>query len=111
LRARGLRVGGDGSGIVPLIVGATAAAVALTDALLARGVFVQAIRPPTVPEGTSRLRITPIATHSAADVNALLVALEETLDGRAPGANGPIAGGTAKGGRARAASHRRGTGA
>jgi 7-keto-8-aminopelargonate synthetase-like enzyme len=38
--------------------------MALAAALLQRGIFAQGIRPPTVPEGTSRLRVTPMATHS-----------------------------------------------
>jgi 8-amino-7-oxononanoate synthase len=38
--------------------------MALADALLQHGIFAHGIRPPTVPEGTSRLRVTPMATHS-----------------------------------------------
>ncbi len=63
--------------IQPLVVGANAAAVALADALWARGFWVPAIRPPTVPQGTARLRITLSAAHTVADVDALGTALAE----------------------------------
>ena len=63
--------------IQPLIVGANDAAVALSEALLARGIFVPAIRPPTVPPETARLRVSLSAAHSEDDVHALLVALRD----------------------------------
>ncbi len=55
--------------IIPWLVGDPAVAVALRDRLLARGLFVQAIRPPTVPAGTSRLRLTLHAGLGDADVD------------------------------------------
>ena len=61
--------------IQPLIVGDNAAALALADRLRERGVLVPAIRPPTVPAGTARLRITLSAAHSADDVAQLSAAL------------------------------------
>jgi 8-amino-7-oxononanoate synthase len=61
--------------IQPLLVGDAALASALSDALLARGVLIGAIRPPTVAAGTSRLRITLTAGHSAQQVEQLLAAL------------------------------------
>ena len=51
--------------IVPLIVGEERAAVSLCEAALRRGVFAQAIRPPTVAPGTSRLRLAVMASHTA----------------------------------------------
>ena len=63
LRAEGLDPGGAGTQIVPLVVGDASDTVALCERLLELGVFGQAIRPPTVPEGTSRLRLTAMATH------------------------------------------------
>jgi 7-keto-8-aminopelargonate synthetase-like enzyme len=51
------------SPILPVMVGDERRAMALCEHLLERGVFAQGIRPPTVPEGTSRLRVTLMATH------------------------------------------------
>jgi 8-amino-7-oxononanoate synthase len=54
--------------IVPVIVGDERAAVSLCEAALARGVFAQAIRPPTVAAGTSRLRLAVMASHTAEEL-------------------------------------------
>jgi 8-amino-7-oxononanoate synthase len=61
--------------IQPLVVGANAAAVGLSEALLRRGFWVPAIRPPTVPQGTARLRVSLTAAHTTADIDALAEAL------------------------------------
>ena len=61
--------------IQPVVLGSEAAAVAASDALRAQGLWVPAIRPPTVPAGTSRLRITFSSAHETADVDRLLEAL------------------------------------
>ncbi|MDQ2962275.1 MAG: 8-amino-7-oxononanoate synthase [Pseudomonadota bacterium] len=66
--------------IQPLVVGDNAAALALSDALWQRGLWVPAIRPPTVPQGTARLRITLSAAHAEADVARLLAALAELAE-------------------------------
>ncbi|ROO27818.1 8-amino-7-oxononanoate synthase [Salinisphaera orenii MK-B5] len=72
------------SPIQPLVLGAEARALTLSDALLARGYLVGAIRPPTVAPGTSRLRVTLTAGHSAAQVDGLLAALSDAIhDGAA----------------------------
>ena len=63
--------------IQPLVIGANADAVRLSRALLERGLLVPAIRTPTVPAGTARLRITLSAAHSEADVAQLVEALHE----------------------------------
>jgi len=63
--------------IQPLVLGEAAAAVALSQALWDRGIFVPAIRPPTVPQGTARLRVSFSAAHTDDDVDALLAALAE----------------------------------
>jgi 7-keto-8-aminopelargonate synthetase-like enzyme len=68
---------GHPSPIVPVLIGDEEAALAASDALLDRGLFVPAIRPPTVAPGTSRLRIALSAAHTDAQVEALVRALAE----------------------------------
>jgi 8-amino-7-oxononanoate synthase len=63
--------------IQSLVVGDNVAALGLSDALWQRGLWVPAIRPPTVPRGTARLRITISAAHADTDVERLLAALVE----------------------------------
>jgi 8-amino-7-oxononanoate synthase len=63
--------------IVPLIVGEERAAVDLCEAALERGVFAQAIRPPTVAPGTSRLRLAVMATHTADELGEAAKVLAE----------------------------------
>lgn len=58
--------------IVPLLIGDAEKTMQLSQALLEQGFFVQGIRPPTVPKGTSRLRLVPTATHTDAHVEALI---------------------------------------
>ncbi len=66
--------------IQPLIIGENQAAVALAERLLERGLWVPAIRPPTVPAGTARLRISLSAAHTVDQVDALLAALQDCAD-------------------------------
>jgi 8-amino-7-oxononanoate synthase len=63
--------------IQPLIIGPNAATLALSDALFERGLWVPAIRPPSVPQGSARLRISLSSAHSADDIDQLLSALHE----------------------------------
>ena len=63
--------------IVPIVLGDEAAALAASDRLLERGLLVPAIRPPTVPPGTSRLRVALSAAHTDEQVDRLVVALDE----------------------------------
>src|SRR4029079_2325593 len=63
LEALGVDCGASCTQIVPVVLGDARAAVKACEASLARGVFAQAIRPPTVPEGTSRLRLAVMASH------------------------------------------------
>ena len=75
----GWSLGESETAIQPLIVGDNAAALALSAALEAEGIRVGAIRPPTVPAGTARLRITLSASHTAADVARLLEAIARAV--------------------------------
>ena len=68
---------GHPSPILPVVVGEEAAALKTAEALLERGLLVPAIRPPTVPAGTSRLRVALSAAHTEAQVDSLLAALAE----------------------------------
>jgi len=63
--------------IQPLVIGDAATAVRVAEALAARGILVPAIRPPTVPAGTARLRISLSSAHTLNDVDALARALRE----------------------------------
>ena len=75
LSGAGFRLGPSVSPILPLLVGDTARAMRMSRILLERGVLIPAIRPPTVPDGTARLRIAPMATHAQADLDAALGAI------------------------------------
>ena len=67
----------SGTAIQPLVTGSNESALNLSVALRARGIWVPAIRPPTVPLGTARLRITLSAAHTEQDVEKLVGALHE----------------------------------
>ena len=69
--------------IQPIVVGESRRAVDISDKLADRGFLITAIRPPTVPTGTARLRITLTAAHREADVDELLQALADILEGPA----------------------------
>ncbi|SPR97670.1 8-amino-7-oxononanoate synthase [Cupriavidus taiwanensis] len=75
----GWTLGDSQTAVQPLIVGDNGAALALSAALEADGIRVGAIRPPTVPEGTARLRITLSAAHTEADVRRLLEVLSAAV--------------------------------
>lgn len=76
LRALGFQLGASSSPILPLIIG-DAKCMKFSEQLLERGVFAQGIRPPTVPQGTSRLRITLMATHTREHIDRALKVFEE----------------------------------
>jgi len=68
LAALGFDVGDAASHIIPVRIGDVEGTLRVSNRLLDAGVFVQAIRPPTVPPGTARLRITAMSTHTADDM-------------------------------------------
>ncbi|MEL0169265.1 MAG: 8-amino-7-oxononanoate synthase [Pseudomonadaceae bacterium] len=73
--ALGLELMDSPTPIQPIVVGSSERALALSAALRARGLLVTAIRPPTVPQGTARLRVTLSAAHTEQQVDRLLDAL------------------------------------
>jgi len=87
-RNAGLDVGRSATQIVPVVVGDDRRAMQLADALLAAGILGVGIRPPTVPEGSSRIRFSLTAAHTRVDLETLTrvapeLVLERVNDGRA----------------------------
>ena len=74
LRSLGFEVPEGESQILPILIGENDRTMQLSAKLLTRGVFVQGIRPPTVAEGTSRLRLTPMATHRPEHIERVIEA-------------------------------------
>jgi 8-amino-7-oxononanoate synthase len=75
----GISVSGSACQIVPVIVGSAQAAMRLSKQLEERGMIVPAIRPPSVPERTARVRISLCADHTEDDIRRLVTALKECL--------------------------------
>ena len=76
-KALGLQLMSSESAVQPITIGSDQHALDFSEKLLKKGFWVSAIRPPTVPEGTARLRFTFTANHTAEQVNQLLDALNE----------------------------------
>ncbi|MCD4824449.1 MAG: 8-amino-7-oxononanoate synthase [Phycisphaerae bacterium] len=79
LHAAGMDTRGSVSQIIPVVVGSAGEAVSLSEMLLEEGFFIPAIRPPTVPPATSRLRISLSASHHAADLERLVNILRDRI--------------------------------
>jgi glycine C-acetyltransferase/8-amino-7-oxononanoate synthase len=77
LAQEGLDTGRSRSHIIPLVLGEPERALAASRRALEGGVFAQAIRPPTVPAGTSRLRLAVMASHSKAELRSAARTLGE----------------------------------
>ena len=77
LAARGVATAPSTTHIVPVRIGDNDVTMQVCERLLARGFYAQGIRHPSVPEGTARLRITPMATHTESDIDALADAVAE----------------------------------
>jgi glycine C-acetyltransferase/8-amino-7-oxononanoate synthase len=80
LALEGFPVEEEGLHIVPLVVGEERAATRLCQEAIERGVFAQAIRPPTVPSGTSRLRLAAMASHTASELQMAARVLGEAAN-------------------------------
>lgn len=79
LRGTSWQLGESSTAVQALVIGPNDEALAVMEGLRTRGLWVPAIRPPTVPEGTARLRIALSAAHSEADVDRLIQALAELM--------------------------------
>jgi 8-amino-7-oxononanoate synthase len=79
LATRGVSTAPSDTHIVPVRIGDNARTMAVCEALLSQGFYAQGIRHPSVPEGSARLRITPMATHAEAEIDALASAVAEAL--------------------------------
>ena len=78
LRAMGFTIWGDGTvPVAPLIVGEDLAAVAFSEKLFELGVYAPPFRYPAVPEGTARIRVTPMATHTSEQLERALAIFEQ----------------------------------
>lgn len=75
----GLKVPASDTPIQPIILGASDTALHVSDRLLSAGILVPAIRPPTVAKHTARLRVSFSATHTKAQIDQLIVALEQLM--------------------------------
>jgi 8-amino-7-oxononanoate synthase len=78
----GKRRGKTGA-IIPIVIGDEAKAMEISERLLAQGIFIPAIRYPTVARGQARLRLTLTAAHTSSDVEQMLAALEKVLNQKA----------------------------
>jgi 8-amino-7-oxononanoate synthase len=79
LRARGINAGLSSTHIIPLIIGDEGKTITLQQTLKNHGILTSAVRPPTVPPGTSRLRIALTTSHTDEDIQRLLTTLEAIL--------------------------------
>lgn len=77
LRHAGFRLTPTASPILPILVGNASQALAFAERLLALGVFAPAIRPPTVPDSTSRIRVTVTSEHSPEQLDEALASFEQ----------------------------------
>jgi len=79
LTEAGLPAGPSRTQIVPLVIGDATETMRVCEAAIEQGVFAQAIRPPTVPDGTSRLRLAVMATHTKTELRAAAGTLAEVM--------------------------------
>jgi 8-amino-7-oxononanoate synthase len=80
LAGLGLSIGKSGSAILPVMIGDEGKAMKIFEKLLARGVFIPAVRYPTVPKGKARLRVTVSAAHTRQDIAKLIAAFTKIME-------------------------------
>ena len=93
LAREGFEVSGAAAHVVPLVVGDAERAARIVDHALELGVFAEAIRPPAVPDGTARVRVSAMASHTRAELRGAATALGRAAlrAGFRPGAGLPVA--------------------
>ncbi len=84
LKDLGFSLGKSSSQILPLIIGDAEDCMSFSECLLAKGVYAQGIRPPTVQPGSARLRITPMATHTDEHLKHAIQAFKEVKEENEP---------------------------
>jgi glycine C-acetyltransferase/8-amino-7-oxononanoate synthase len=83
LTQMGLTLTASNSPILPIVIGDETRTLETAQALLERGIYAPAIRPPTVPQGSSRIRLTVTAEHSRSHLDQVLYAFQDILKSRA----------------------------
>lgn len=83
LTQMGLTLTASNSPILPIVIGDETRTLGVAQALLERGIYAPAIRPPTVPQGSSRIRLTVTAEHSRSHLDQVLHAFQDILQSRA----------------------------
>jgi glycine C-acetyltransferase/8-amino-7-oxononanoate synthase len=93
LAREGFDVSGAAAHVVPLVVGDSERAARLVDFALEQGVFAEAVRPPAVPDGTARVRLSVMASHTREELRsaATVLARAALRAGFRPGAGLPVA--------------------
>lgn len=81
LKANGFNTMGCETPIIPILIGKAEKALKMSEDLFEQGIYAPAIRPPTVPEGTCRLRLTVMAAHTKEDLDIALMAFEKVGKG------------------------------
>ncbi len=81
LKAARFEVGDSVSQIIPIVIGPAAEALRISRRLLEAGFLVPAIRPPTVPRGSSRLRVSLCSAHEMSDLERFVATLTEAARG------------------------------
>lgn len=84
LKDLGFSLGKSSSQILPLMIGEAQDCMSFSECLLAKGVYAQGIRPPTVQPGSARLRITPMATHTDEHLKQAIQAFKEVKEENEP---------------------------
>lgn len=79
LAEQGMRTGASTTQVLPLVVGQADDAVRVCERALERGIFAQAIRPPTVPDGSSRLRLAVMASHTRTELQEAAAVLAQAI--------------------------------